>query len=99
MIQQAEVRAYKIKPMSPEVQTKVDLSYSESIGLAERELRCPHCERYIATLFADSGGHFKVKCSNCKSITVFNLGYFRRSHRYPAIRMGNSHQMLRYTTR
>lgn len=78
MIQQTTVRAYKMRPVSPETQGKIDLSYSESISLKERELRCPHCNHYIASLFSDVSGHFKAKCSNCKMVTVYNLGYFRR---------------------
>lgn len=81
MIQQAPIRAYKMKPMSQEVQSKVERSYHESIDLIERELHCPYCRRYIATLFSDASGHFKMKCKNCKAITVFNMGYFRRVRR------------------
>lgn len=78
MVQQAEVRAYRMRPMTPEVRAKVNLSYTESLDLQERELKCPHCGRYIASLFSDSSGHFKVKCPNCKAVTTYNLGYFRR---------------------
>ena len=80
MIQQTPIRAYKTRPMPSDVKRKVECSYRESIGLNERELRCPHCNRYIVSLFSDVSGHLKAKCSNCKTITTFNLGYFRRAH-------------------
>ena len=38
MVQQAEVRAYRMKPMTPEVRAKVNLSYTESLDLQERAL-------------------------------------------------------------
>lgn len=88
MVQPTAVRAYRMKPMTPEVQTKVALSYTESLDLRERELKCPHCGRYIASLFLDSSGHFKLKCPNCKAATVYNLGYFRRK-RYRGMRKKN----------
>ena len=50
--------------------------------------RCPHCSRFIATLYSDISGHFKAKCGNCKTITIFNLGYFRRVRRYGRERRG-----------
>lgn len=78
MIQQTAIKVYKMRPMSPETKVKVECSYAESISLKERELRCPHCNHYIASLFSDVSGHFKAKCSNCKMVTVYNLGYFRR---------------------
>ena len=78
---QTVVRTYRTKPMPPEVQKKVAISYTESLDLKERELKCPHCGRYVASLFSDSAGHFKSKCPYCKSITVYNFGYFRRHHR------------------
>ena len=81
MMQQAPIRAYKTKPMSREMRSKVERSYHESIDLKDRELRCPHCNRYLVTLFSDASGHFKVNCNNCKSITIFNMGYFRRIKR------------------
>lgn len=81
MIQYAEVRTDKYKPVAPDVQDKIERSFTESLSLTQRELHCPYCRRYIATLFTDSGGHLKMKCNNCKSITTFNVGYFRR-HRY-----------------
>lgn len=80
MIQQVPVKAYKMHPMQPEIRAKVEHSYAESISLRERELRCPHCNHYIASLYSDVSGHFKAKCSNCKTVTVYNLGYFRRKH-------------------
>ena len=85
MMQQAPVRAYKTKPMSREMRNKVERSYHESMDLKERALHCPHCGRYLAALFSDASGHFKVKCNNCKTITIFNMGYFRRMkrNRYP----------------
>lgn len=79
MIQQAAVRTYKIRPMPPETRQKVERSHAESAGLKERELRCPHCNHYIASLYSDVSGHFKAKCGNCKMVTVYNLGYFRRT--------------------
>lgn len=51
MVQQTAVRAYRMKPMTPEVRDKVNLSYAESLDLRERELKCPHCGRYIASCF------------------------------------------------
>lgn len=78
MIQQVPVRGYKLKPMSPETRVKVDRSRAETLDLTERELHCPHCGRYIATLYADSSGHFKQRCSNCKEETIYNFGYFRK---------------------
>jgi len=69
MIQQVPVRTYKIHPMQPAIRTKVERSYEESVSLKERELRCPHCNHYIASLYSDVAGHFKAKCSNCKSLT------------------------------
>ena len=77
-MQQTAVRAYRMKPMTPEVQAKVALSYTESLDLRERELKCPHCGRYIASLFSDSSGHFRLKCPNCKAVTTYSLDYFRR---------------------
>lgn len=56
MVQQTAVRAYRMKPMTPEMRDKVNLSYAESLDLRERELKCP----------------------NCKAVTTYNLGYFRR---------------------
>jgi len=82
MINQPEIRTYKCKPMSAVLKDKVERSYTESLDLSERELRCPHCGRFIATLYSDTTGHFKAKCGNCKSVTVYNLGYFRRNRRY-----------------
>ena len=84
MIQQAPIRAYKVRPMSAEMQTKVRRSLMESADLSERELRCPYCNHYIATLFSDTSGHFKAKCGNCKNITTYNFGYFRRARRQNA---------------
>lgn len=78
MQQQAVRRTYRMKPMPPELRTKVERSYIESLDLTERELHCPHCGRYISTLYSDSAGHFKQKCNHCKAVTIFNLGYFRR---------------------
>lgn len=78
MIQQTPIRSYKVKPMSPEMQAKIRRSLVESADLSERELHCPHCNHYIATLFSDASGHFKAKCGNCKNITIYNFGYFRR---------------------
>lgn len=77
-MQQTTVRDYRMKPMLPEMKKKVSLSYTESLDLHERELRCPHCGRYVASLFSDSSGHFKSKCPHCKAVTIYNLGYFRR---------------------
>ena len=84
MIKQAPVRTYKTRPMSPETRRKVECSYAESVSLRERELRCPHCNHYIASLYSDISGHFKAKCSNCKTVTVYNLGYFRRKRLSPS---------------
>ena len=80
-MQQASVREYKQKPMLPEVRQKVELSYTESLDLTDRELRCPHCGYYIMTLCSDVSGHLKAKCNKCKAVTTYNLGYFRRSRR------------------
>ena len=80
MIQQVPIRGYRLKPMSPETRVKVDRSRAEVLDLTERELHCPQCGRYIATLYSDSSGHFKQKCPNCKVETIYNLGYFRRRH-------------------
>ena len=80
MIQKAEVRTYRMKPMRTEMREKVARSYTESLDLRERDLKCPYCERYIGSLFSDSSGHLKFKCPNCKQITIYNLGYFRRKH-------------------
>ena len=80
MIQQTAVRVYKTRPMPPETRKKVERSHAESAGLKERELRCPLCNHYIASLYYDVSGHFKAKCGNCKMVTVYNLGYFRRRH-------------------
>lgn len=77
-MQKAPIRDYKRKPLLPEVKAKLDRSYAESLDLSERELRCPHCGRYIATLYSDVSGHFKAKCQNCKTITIFNLACFRQ---------------------
>jgi len=82
MIQTAPIREYKRKPLRPEVREKLDRCYRESLDLAERELRCPHCNWYLATLFSDAAGHFKTICKNCKTITIFDLGCFRRIRRY-----------------
>lgn len=81
-MQQVAVRTYKVKPMTEETKDKVEKSYEESLDLQERELRCPHCGRYIMALYSDASGHLKHKCPVCKNITVFNLGYFRRRKRY-----------------
>ena len=78
VIQQALIREYKRKPLTPEAKEKLDRSLRESLDLTERELRCPHCGRYLMTLYSDVSGHFKTKCDNCKTVTVYNLGYFRR---------------------
>lgn len=99
MIQQAEIRTYKYKPMSEELEMIVNLSFDESIGMAERDLNCPRCKRYMATLFADSGGHIRLRCNNCKTPTVFNLGYFRTHRRRAANRMGYSRRTPRYMIR
>lgn len=80
MIHQVPVKAYKIHPMQPEIRMKVENSYAESISLKERELHYPHCNHYIASLYSGVSGYFKAKCSNCKAVTVYNLGYFRRKH-------------------
>lgn len=79
---QTEVRIYKLKPVTPEIQDKLDRSYTESLDLSERELRCPRCQYYIQTLYSDAIGHFKAKCPNCKTVTVYNLAYFRRQKGY-----------------
>ena len=78
MIQQAPIRGYKVKPMPPETQEKVECSRVESLDLSERPLYCPHCHHYVATLYSDVSGHFKIKCQNCKITTPYNVGYFRR---------------------
>lgn len=78
-MQMAQIREYKCKPLTTEMQDKLVLSQQESINLSERVLRCPYCHRYIATLYSDAAGHFKAKCDNCKKYTIFNLGYFRRA--------------------
>ena len=80
MQEQTAVRAYRTRPVPPEIQKKVAISYTESLDLNERELKCPYCGRYVGSLFSDSAGHFKSKCPHCKSVTVYNLGYFRRQH-------------------
>ena len=81
MIQTAEVRSYRLRPMTRELAQKVERSYAESLDLNERELHCPHCGRYVLTLYSDASGHLKSKCKFCKSVTVFNLGCFRRTKR------------------
>jgi len=78
LIQQVPIRAYKIKPMTPETQSKVERSRTESLDLSERPLYCPHCHHYVASLFSDASGHFKIKCPNCKTTTPYNMGYFRK---------------------
>lgn len=85
-VQQVPIKTYKVKRMQPETQEKISLSLAESADLSERELRCPYCRRYIATLFSDASGHFKAKCGNCKNITTYNMGYFRRARRRSAVR-------------
>lgn len=85
-VQQVPIKTYKVKPMQPETQEMVRLSLIESTDLSERELRCPYCRRYIATLFSDAAGHFKTKCSNCKNITTYNVGYFRHVRRRSAVK-------------
>lgn len=87
-MQAAQIREYKCRPLTTEMQDKLERSHRESLDLAERELRCPYCHRYIATLYSDVAGHFKVKCDNCKKYTIFNLGYFRRVHRCRRKRWG-----------
>jgi len=82
MIQTATIREHKRKPMNTETREKLDRCYQESLDLTERELRCPYCNRYLATLYSDTAGHFKTVCKNCKSTIIFNLGYFRRARRY-----------------
>ena len=82
MMQAAPIRDYKCRPIAPEVSEKLERSHRECLDLTERELRCPHCSRYILTLFSDTAGHFKVKCQNCKTITIYNMGYFRRSRKH-----------------
>lgn len=75
---QANVRTYKMKPVPLRVQEKLDKSYEESLGLVERELRCPNCGRLVCVLFSDAGGHIRLLCKNCKTYSTYNLGYFRR---------------------
>ena len=81
-MQEVSVRTHKLKPMTEELRRKVELSYEESVSLDERELHCPHCGRYLMTLFSDVSGHLKSKCPACKSLTTFNLGCFRRVKGY-----------------
>ncbi len=88
MMQPAPIREYKRKPLTLEMRDKLERSRRESLDLTERELRCPHCGRFIVTLYSDISGHFKAKCGNCKTVTIFNLGYFRRVRRYGRERRG-----------
>lgn len=81
-MQPAQIREYKCRPLTSEMYDKLERSHQESLDLTERELRCPYCHRYMATLYSDVAGHFKAKCDNCKKYTIFNLGYFRRIHRH-----------------
>ena len=81
-MQEVAVRAHKLKPMTEEMRRKVERSYEESLSLDERDLHCPHCGRYLMTLYSDAGGHLKSKCPVCKTVTTFNLGCFRRASGY-----------------
>ena len=75
---EASVRTYRQKPMTAESKEKVERSSAEILDLTERELRCPYCSHLIMTLFSDASGHLRTKCSHCKQITTYNMGYFRR---------------------
>ena len=82
MKQKAEIRSYKVRPLSTAMREKVERCYTESLELADRELHCPHCGNYIMTLYSDAAGHLRHTCKNCKTETVFNLGCFRKSRRF-----------------
>ena len=75
----------ELQPLPPEILAKVKLSEEESEGLILRELRCPHCNFLIDTLYSDASGHRRTKCPKCKQITIMNMAYFRRVKRkyYP----------------
>jgi len=82
MRQTAAIREHKRKPLTPEVRDKLERSHRESLNLTERELHCPYCNYYLATLYSDAAGHLTASCKNCKSIITFNLACFRRRRRW-----------------
>jgi len=86
MRQTAAIREHKRKPLAPEMKVRLERSYQESLDLMERELHCPYCNYYLATLYSDAAGHLTASCKNCKSIITFNLACFRRRRRWRTTR-------------
>lgn len=78
-LQQTQTKDFYTKPLSLEVQRKLELSLKGCRGLDERELRCPRCGQFIATLYSDTSGHLKIKCKKCKYITTYDTRCFRRT--------------------
>ena len=82
MRQTAAIREHKRKPLSAEVQSKLERFCRDILDLTERELHCPYCNYYLATLYSDAAGHLTASCKNCKSVITFNLACFRRRRRW-----------------
>lgn len=79
MMQPAPIREYKRKPLTPEVRDKLERSHRESLDLTERELRCPHCSRFIATLYC----HLLLEC--CHSIILMPQGNLQAAVAQPQL--------------
>ncbi len=46
-----------------------------------RDIKCPHCQHTVFTVFADSIGYIEVKCSKCKQPILIDLVSMRRMNR------------------
>lgn len=78
----APIRYYRQKPLTPVVREKLNRSIKEAEFLSERELRCPHCDWILSTVYSDISGHLKIKCPKCKELSTLNLRLFRRRAKY-----------------
>lgn len=68
------------KPKSTETIKKLELSKRETQTMEYRHVYCPHCGIHIIDVFEDIGGHFAIKCLNCKGTVLINSAYFHRSN-------------------
>lgn len=69
------------RPKMNSRQLRASLSAMEVEKLAERPLYCPECGFKIGSAYSDCTGHMRVKCQKCKTVSILNFAYFRRSHR------------------
>ena len=68
-----ERRQFRTNIIPDDILKRMQKANNDAKELAIRRLLCPYCGYITAEVFADTGGHIKIKCQKCKAMMVYNL--------------------------